>query len=665
MWLVTPIGFFSIVQKPGDKKNGTLTVRSRVRSDLAALKQHYLPGLGLIQESHDTDYRFRAFAPRGEVSAALSRQVDDLDYSNFKSEVAKKQGHKRASLYHQVWDVLYHLQTDPAFAEKESVAESYGGVVVSGGRKVLLREPTKHHGGYAWTFAKTEAKPGESPRDAAVRAVREKTGYDAEIRISVPGAFKGSASSTCYYVMDAKHPPAKPNWQTAGLRWVNFDEARNLIRQSPNAEGRDRDLAILDAAEKVASAIPYKEHPNVQPDDWQELKPMPERQTVFYPKLWFNPDEMVKIRRGFFPTVMEEKWFLYFTGDRLRMHRSWTGILIFDAGFAFDPKGGAYVTDVVVNRENREYSNTDDDEDLKLLEEIIRYHLLQPLGEPEVDGFVKAMSLAMQPKYLGSPEVVSALVKEVFDVAIRAIAEEATEDDFVEAVGKVIAAFTDDDAGYTRMPGWHSAEQMGGYVKKYLIGRDQGDCLAEILGHGMTALIAKLQEMLGGFLKDPAANWEEHALVQLNALHQFVVTVLLGTNTVVSGEKTLGDFHWVPIGAAAGGKQVILEVRSEGGSMTLYGIQSPAGWQFKVETSEAALVDDEDMPDMPERPWVATWRSALKQLDAHPWTQLYPLAVHPEFGDRVFKALQTRKKKGLVIDWDQWGNVLNMEIEEE
>ena len=398
MWLITPVGFFSIVQKPGDKPKGTLTVRSRVRSDLAALKQHFLPGMGPIQESHDTDYRFRVVAPRSEVSAAMARMVDGLDYSNFKSEVGKTQGHKRASLYHKVWDVLYHLQKDPAFAEKEPLAESYGGVVVSGGQTVLLREPTKHNGGYAWTFAKTQAKPGESPQDAAVRAVREKTGYDAEIRISVPGVFKGSATSTCYYVMDVKHPPDKPNWQTSGLRWANFDEARDLIRQSPNAEGRDRDLAILDAAEKIASAIPYKEHPNVQPEDWQDLKAMPERQAVLYPKLWFNPDEMAKIRRGFFPTVMEQKWFLYFTGDRLRMHRSWTGILIFDVGFAFDPKGGAYVTDVIVNRENREDGNTDDDEDLKMLEGIIHHHLLQPLEEPEVDGFVKAMSLAMQPK---------------------------------------------------------------------------------------------------------------------------------------------------------------------------------------------------------------------------------------------------------------------------
>jgi len=402
MWLITPIGFFSVVQKPGDKQAGTLTVRSRVRADLAALKQEFLPGLGPIKESHDTDYRFRAVAPRAEVSAAMARMVDRLDYSNFKSEVAKQQGKQRANLYHKVWDVLYQLQTDPAFAEKEQEAESYGGVVVSGGSRVLLREPAKHHGGYAWTFAKTETKPGESPRDTAIRAVREKTGYDAEIRISLPGAFKGSTSSTCYYVMDAKHPPAKPNWQTGNLRWVEFDEARDLIRQSSNTEGRDRDLRILDAAEKAFGLIADREHPSVQPEDWPDLKPMPERHTVLYPKLSFNPEEMVQIRRGFFPTDMDQKWFLYFTGDRLRMHRSWTGFVIYDVGFAFDPKGGAYVTDVIVNREREQYSNTDDDEDLKLMEEMIGYHLLQPLEVPEVDGFVKAMSLAMQPKYLGS-----------------------------------------------------------------------------------------------------------------------------------------------------------------------------------------------------------------------------------------------------------------------
>lgn len=44
MWLITLIEFFSIVQKSGDRQAGTLTVRARVRSDIAALKQNYLLG---------------------------------------------------------------------------------------------------------------------------------------------------------------------------------------------------------------------------------------------------------------------------------------------------------------------------------------------------------------------------------------------------------------------------------------------------------------------------------------------------------------------------------------------------------------------------------------------------------------------------------------------
>ena len=668
MWLITRFGFFSIIQKPEDHLKDTLTVRSRVHGDLVALKQHYLPDLGEIQESSDTDYRFRATAQRADIAAAMTRIIDDLNYGNFKSEVSKQQGPKRASLYHEVWDVLHKLQTDPAFIKQDPVADSYGGVVISGGRRVLLREPTKHHGGYAWTFAKTKASPGESPRDAALRAVREKTGYDAMIRISIAGLFGGTSSHTGYYVMEAKHPSAKANWQTTGLRWAEFDDARDLIRQSPNAIGRDRDLAILDAAIKAAELIPYNKHLRVQPDDWSVIKAMPDRHLVLHPQRQFSPDEMEKIQRGFYPTVQEQKWFMYFTDDRLKMHRSWTGFLIFDVGFSFNPDGGAYVTDVIVNRESRQYGSNDADEDLRHLDEMLEYHLLQPLEEPEVDGFVKAMSLALQPKYLGSPAVLSALVKEVIDVAIRAVADEATEDDFDLAVRKVISAFTDDDAGYTRMPGWHNAEHVGSYVKKYLIGDDHGEDLAEILSEGMFALIAKLQEMLFSFLKDPAANWEEHAVVQLNALHQFVVTVLLGTNTVVSGEKTLSDFYWMPVETVTNDKQVIIEVGAEGGALTLYGIQSPDGWQFRTETDEAALadlIDDEDLTDLPQRPWVGTWRAALKQLDAYPWTQMFPLTVHPDFRDKVFKALQTRKKKGLVIDWDQWGNALNIFFEDE
>jgi hypothetical protein len=44
-WLITPLGFFSIVCKPADEEQGTLTVRSCVKSDLEALRKNFLPSL--------------------------------------------------------------------------------------------------------------------------------------------------------------------------------------------------------------------------------------------------------------------------------------------------------------------------------------------------------------------------------------------------------------------------------------------------------------------------------------------------------------------------------------------------------------------------------------------------------------------------------------------
>ncbi len=549
MWLITPFGFFSIVQKPGDASAGTLTVRARVRADLVALAQHGLPGLGTIEESTDTDYRFRAQAPRAQVAAALAAMAEAIDYDNFKDEVAQRQGHARSKLYGKVWSVLHALQTDPAFVRKTPRADSCGGVVVSGGNRVLLREPRDRHAGYAWTFAKTRRRPGESKQETALRAVREKTGYTATVRLGLHGVFAGSASRTHYYLMDAGHPPADPGGQTASVRWARFDEARALIGLTVNAEGRARDLAILGAAEAALPAIAWHEHARVQPQDWNDLQEMPARHAVLRAPLRYSADEMRRIRRGFFPTQMEQKWFLVCTGERLRMHRSWTGCLIFDVGFAPEADGGARVSEVLVNRDPQQYTCTDDAEDLQLVERIIRGHLLEPLAGPAVDPFAQGLLLAAQPDYLGSPQVVSALIGELFDTAVQVIRGEATVQALQAAASKVLAAFTRDDAGYTRMPGWHSAQQLGVHVAKYLltppeVGED--DTLETLLAQGLSGLLSKLREMLAAFLRDENANWEADALVQLKALQCFAVAVLLGTNTLSHGERTLGDFHWVP-----------------------------------------------------------------------------------------------------------------------
>lgn len=107
MWIFTTIGFFSIVQKRGDE---LLTVRARARKDLDALRSQYLLSLSETVEGAGTDYRYRATVPRENLAEAMSLIVVDVTYSNFKSEVARRAGPGRESLYHRVWDVMYRLR---------------------------------------------------------------------------------------------------------------------------------------------------------------------------------------------------------------------------------------------------------------------------------------------------------------------------------------------------------------------------------------------------------------------------------------------------------------------------------------------------------------------------------------------------------------------------
>ena len=159
MWLITPVGFFSVVQKASDIAADTLTVRARVRGDLDAMRKHYLPSLGEVQESKTNDYRFRAVAPRADVAAAMASMVNQLKYSNFKNQVAKVQGTARAHLYHDVWDVLHRLQTEPAKYQAASKSIQASGPVFhpktgEQGKRVELKNPSEHSHLTAWSDAK-------------------------------------------------------------------------------------------------------------------------------------------------------------------------------------------------------------------------------------------------------------------------------------------------------------------------------------------------------------------------------------------------------------------------------------------------------------------------------------------------------------------------------
>ena len=132
-------------------------------------------------------------------------------------------------------------------------AAKYGGVVFDDHGRVLLREPTNHFDGYVWTFAKGAPQSRESPRQTALREVREETGVDAEIVGVIPGVYAGGTGDCVYFLMKpiSEHELGPDQLETASLRWASEDEARMLIRQTTNEKGRKRDLDVLAAAFKA------------------------------------------------------------------------------------------------------------------------------------------------------------------------------------------------------------------------------------------------------------------------------------------------------------------------------------------------------------------------------------------------------------------------------
>ena len=236
MWLITNFGFFSIVSKPDDAEAQTVTVRARVKDDLIALRQKYIPSLGPILEHVGTDYQYRAKVPRSDLAIALLHIALDIDYSNFKNSVAERQGVARSHLYHEVWEKLYKLQKDettvvPGAASKQgkesnskSVAKvSYGGVLFDGRGRVLLRKPAGEFDNYVWTFPKGRGKPGTTAEQTALREVQEETGYQAEIIGRVPGSFAGGTGTNEYFLMRplADRGDFDPE-ETEAVEWVSY-----------------------------------------------------------------------------------------------------------------------------------------------------------------------------------------------------------------------------------------------------------------------------------------------------------------------------------------------------------------------------------------------------------------------------------------------------------
>jgi hypothetical protein len=107
MWLMTTIGFFSVVQKGTDRD--VLTVRARSRQHLQQLKRQCLPGLTIVAGG-GSDYPFRTEVRRADWLAAVQALTTEINYPNFKNAATRQLGQGYHETLMQVWTAMLALE---------------------------------------------------------------------------------------------------------------------------------------------------------------------------------------------------------------------------------------------------------------------------------------------------------------------------------------------------------------------------------------------------------------------------------------------------------------------------------------------------------------------------------------------------------------------------
>ena len=102
MWVFLNNSFLSIVENRNNKEE--LLVRSRVRGDIDKI----FPDSNIF-EMENSDYKYRSYIKKIEVSEKIREIVTNINYDNFKNSISKDE-YKRHDAYLQVWGNLRNLQ---------------------------------------------------------------------------------------------------------------------------------------------------------------------------------------------------------------------------------------------------------------------------------------------------------------------------------------------------------------------------------------------------------------------------------------------------------------------------------------------------------------------------------------------------------------------------
>ncbi|MCP4371370.1 MAG: hypothetical protein GY797_25120 [Deltaproteobacteria bacterium] len=128
----------------------------------------------------------------------------------------------------------------------------------------------------------------------------------------------------------------------------------------------------------LADLLPTKFYFFVRPparsNSWDN-RPMPDLKESLQINHTFSSEKFRRIKAGFIPKVMEDKWFIYYQDGWLYFHRGWTGICIYQ--LRIKRFGRLYkIVETWVNRDPDQNEQIDSEYDIELLKFLIDRLLL-------------------------------------------------------------------------------------------------------------------------------------------------------------------------------------------------------------------------------------------------------------------------------------------------
>jgi hypothetical protein len=101
-----------------------------------------------------------------------------------------------------------------------------------------------------------------------------------------------------------------------------------------------------------------------------KLKPFREGIPLFSYHAVFDSEQFARVKEGFIPQAMEDRWFIYYEEPHLFLHRSWTGLPVYRLELR-NVQDGAEVTEALWSRDPSEAPRAPRDHEVQVLDYLV------------------------------------------------------------------------------------------------------------------------------------------------------------------------------------------------------------------------------------------------------------------------------------------------------